>query len=189
MERRVYSVRGNSQRLDGGAMFGNAPKALWQEWAPPDEQNRIDLACRALLIREPSRAILFEAGIGAFFEPKLRARYGVVEERHVLLENLAALGVVPDVIVLSHLHFDHAGGVLAAYEAGQPLRLAFPNASFVVGKIAWERATNPIRGIARASSRNCKPSCKPPDSRSWRRRARCSARSIASISRTDTRRG
>src|SRR5262245_43889075 len=143
MERRVYSVRGNSQRLDGGAMFGNAPKALWQEWAPPDEQNRIELACRALLICEPSRAILFEAGIGAFFEPKLRARYGVVEERHVLLENLASIGVVPDVIVLSHLHFDHAGGVLAAYEAGKPLRLAFPKASFVVGKIAWERAMNP----------------------------------------------
>jgi glyoxylase-like metal-dependent hydrolase (beta-lactamase superfamily II) len=143
MERRVYSVAGNSQKLDGGAMFGNAPRALWREWAPPDEENRIDLACRTLVIREPSRTILFETGIGAFFEPKLRARYGVVEERHVLLESLGALGLEPDVIVLSHLHFDHAGGLLMEWEAGQPARLAFPSARFVAGRIAWERARAP----------------------------------------------
>jgi glyoxylase-like metal-dependent hydrolase (beta-lactamase superfamily II) len=146
MERRVYSVLGNAQKLDGGAMFGNAPKALWQEWSPPDQQNRIDLACRALLIREPARSILFETGIGAFFEPKLRARYGVVEARHVLLEELSAIGLAPEqiaVVVLSHLHFDHAGGLLAQYEEGQPLRLAFPKARFVVGKTAWERAIAP----------------------------------------------
>src|SRR5687767_10211275 len=119
MERRVYSVLGNSQKLDGGAMFGNAPKSLWQEWSPPDQQNRIDLACRALLIRELARSILFETGIGAFFEPKLRARYGVVEARHVLLDELSAIGLAPEqiaVVVLSHLHFDHAGGLLAPYE-------------------------------------------------------------------------
>ncbi len=146
MERRVFSVPGNTQRLDGGAMFGNAPKALWQEWTPPDAQNRIELACRALLVREPSRTILFEAGIGAFFEPKLRARYGVVEERHVLLENLASLGLGPeaiDVVVLSHLHFDHAGGLLTAYRDGEPLGLVFPEARFVVGKVAWARALAP----------------------------------------------
>jgi glyoxylase-like metal-dependent hydrolase (beta-lactamase superfamily II) len=139
-------VLGNSQRLDGGAMFGNAPKAMWEKWIAPDEQNRIPLACRCLLVREPNRLVLLEAGIGAFFEPTLRARYGVVEDRHVLLESLAAAGVKPehiDVIVFSHLHFDHAGGVLGPYEAGAPPRLVFPNATYIVGDEAWQRAVAP----------------------------------------------
>ncbi len=127
-------------------MFGNAPKAMWEKWIPPDELNRIPLACRCLVVRDAGRIILLEPGIGAFFEPALRKRYGVVEDRHVLLESLAAEGIKPeqvDVIVLSHLHFDHAGGVLAAYEEGAPLRLAFPNATYVVGAEAWQRAVAP----------------------------------------------
>jgi glyoxylase-like metal-dependent hydrolase (beta-lactamase superfamily II) len=90
--------------------------------------------------------VLLEAGIGAFFEPTLRARYGVVEQRHVLVDSLAAVGVKPadvDVIVLSHLHFDHAGGVLGAYEVGGPQGLVFPNATYIVGAEAWQRAVTP----------------------------------------------
>ena len=146
MERLLYSILGNSQKLDGGAMFGNAPKALWERWVSADDRNRIDLACRALLVREPDRLVLLEAGIGAFFEPKLRDRFGVNETHHVLLENLALMGVHHqdiDVIVLSHLHFDHAGGLLSAYEKGHAPRLLFPNAQFVVGRAAYERALNP----------------------------------------------
>lgn len=127
-------------------MFGNAPKALWQRWVEVDEQNRIPLACRALLLEESDRTLLFEAGIGAFFEPKLRARFGVQEENHVLLDNLKKLGVEPtdvDVVVLSHLHFDHAGGLLSAYEPNREFELVFPNAEFLVSKAAWERACNP----------------------------------------------
>jgi glyoxylase-like metal-dependent hydrolase (beta-lactamase superfamily II) len=127
-------------------MFGNAPKVMWERWIPPDERNRIPLACRCLVVRDNGRIILLEAGIGAFFEPALRERYGVVEDRHILIESLAAVGIAPadvNVIVLSHLHFDHAGGVLAAYEPGQPLRLAFPNATYVVGAEAWQRAIQP----------------------------------------------
>jgi len=146
MERLLYSVLGNSQKLDGGAMFGNAPKALWERWVHADERNRIDLACRALLIREPDRLILLEAGIGAFFEPKMRDRFGVVERHHVLLENLALMGIHHqdiDVVVLSHLHFDHAGGLLSAHERGREPRLLFPNAQFVVGETAYARAIDP----------------------------------------------
>ena len=144
---RVRSIEGNTQKLDGGAMFGNCPRALWSRWCPPDELNRIPLACRAMLVVEDSgRVILFEAGIGAFFEPKLRERYGVQESSHVLLESLAAQGLTPaqiDVVVLSHLHFDHAGGLLRPYEPDAPHRLAFPNARYVVGADAWERACAP----------------------------------------------
>ena len=144
--RTLTSITGNSQRLDGGAMFGNAPRAMWERWIRPDEQNRIPLACRCLLVRDGGRTILLETGIGAFFEPALRARYGVVEPEHVLLAHLADVGVRPedvDVIVLSHLHFDHAGGALAAWVEGAPLALAFPRASYVVGAEAWQRAVAP----------------------------------------------
>ena len=144
---KLWSLLGNSQKLDGGAMFGNAPRAMWEKWSPPDAQNRIDLACRALLATPlAGKTVLFEAGIGAFFEPKLRERYGVNEERHVLLESLAAAGFKPediDVVVLSHLHFDHAGGVLAQWQEGVAPKLVFPNASYVVGREHWERARQP----------------------------------------------
>jgi len=127
-------------------MFGNAPRALWSRWFEPDELHRIPLACRALLVEEEDRCVLFETGIGAFFEPKLRERFGVVEERHVLLDSLAELGLRHediDVVVLSHLHFDHAGGLLSPWSEGKEPELLFPNAGFVVGKKAWSRACQP----------------------------------------------
>ncbi|MCE5231707.1 MAG: MBL fold metallo-hydrolase [Mizugakiibacter sp.] len=144
---KLWSLPGNSQRLDGGAMFGNAPRAMWAQWIAPDAENRIPLACRCLLAAGlDGRNVLFETGIGAFFEPKLRERYGVVESQHVLLDSLARAGFRHediDVVVLSHLHFDHAGGLLAAWQEGQPPRLLFPNATFVVGREHWQRAQHP----------------------------------------------
>lgn len=143
---RISVALGNEQRLDGGAMFGNAPRAVWQRWCEPDEQGRIELACRCFLVDDGTRKILVEAGVGAFFEPQLRQRYGVVKQEHVLLSSLAALGVAPgdvDVVFLSHLHFDHAGGLLKAYREGQAHELCFPRAEYVVGQVAWERARSP----------------------------------------------
>jgi glyoxylase-like metal-dependent hydrolase (beta-lactamase superfamily II) len=144
--RLLYSVEGNAQKLDGGAMFGNAPRALWERWVIPDDQHRIDLACRALLIRENDRWILLETGIGAFFEPRLKERFGVQEPHHVLLENLDRLNLTHediDVVVLSHLHFDHAGGLLTAWEEDTPPELLFTSATYVVSRPAWERACTP----------------------------------------------
>lgn len=142
----LTSLLGNRQWLDGGAMFGNAPRALWSRWCPPDERGRIELACRALLLEHAGRRVLFEVGIGAFFDPKLRDRYGVDQEGHVLLESLREVGLGPsdiDVVVLSHLHFDHAGGLLSAWREGARSELLFSNARFVVSAGAWERARAP----------------------------------------------
>ena len=146
MQRTLTTLMGNSQRLDGGAMFGNAPKALWSRWTESDSLNRIPLACRCLLIQEPHRNILLEAGIGLFFEPKLKERFGVVEDTHRLLEELERVGLTHqdiDVVVLSHLHFDHAGGLLSSWTEKTPPTLLFPNATYVVGETAWERAADP----------------------------------------------
>jgi glyoxylase-like metal-dependent hydrolase (beta-lactamase superfamily II) len=144
---KLWSIRGNSQKLDGGAMFGNAPRAMWSKWLAPDEQNRVPLACRALLASPLNgKTVLFETGIGAFFEPKLRERYGVQESQHVLLDSLKKAGFDHqdiEVVVLSHLHFDHAGGLLAQWSEGKPPELLFPNATYVVGAEHWQRALEP----------------------------------------------
>jgi glyoxylase-like metal-dependent hydrolase (beta-lactamase superfamily II) len=144
---KLWSLIGNSQRLDGGAMFGNAPRAMWSRWVTPDAENRIPLACRCLLATGlDGRNVLFETGIGAFFDPAMRERFGVVEDRHVLLDSLAEAGLRHediDAVVLSHLHFDHAGGLLAPWAEGQPATLLFPNARFLVGAEHWARARDP----------------------------------------------
>jgi len=149
--KKLTSINGNSQKLDGGAMFGNAPKGMWQKWVEVDEFNRIDLACRCLLVQETladgnSRNILLEVGIGAFFEPKMKDRFGIVESNHVLLDSLAEAGLTHqdiDILILSHLHFDHIGGLLSEWSDGKEPELLFPNAKIIVGKKAWERAYAP----------------------------------------------
>jgi len=146
MKKILTSLIGNTQKLDGGAMFGNAPKTLWSKWMRSDEYNKINLACRALLIEDNQKLILLETGIGAFFEPKLKERYGVVESEHVLLNSLKEHGLSHrdiDVVIFSHLHFDHAGGVLSAWDENESCELLFTKAKFLVGKAAWERAVHP----------------------------------------------
>jgi len=142
----LTSLLGNSQRLDGGAMFGHVPKTLWSQWITPNDNNQIHLACRCLLIRDGDKTILLETGIGAFFEPKLKKRYGVAEDEHRLLQSLADVGLTDgdiDIVILSHLHFDHAGGLLSAWQADKEPTLLFPNANYVVSQQAWQRACQP----------------------------------------------
>jgi glyoxylase-like metal-dependent hydrolase (beta-lactamase superfamily II) len=146
MRSTISSIEGNRQMLDGGSMFGNAPRTVWEKWIKPDAIGRIPLACRCLLLQFEGVKVLCEAGIGAFFEPKLAERYGVqTPEHHLLLENLERAGHSPDSIdfvILSHLHFDHAGGLLPAFGRDDG-GLVFPKAKFIVGKDAWDRALHP----------------------------------------------
>lgn len=149
MSIKLTAIEGNGQRLDGGAMFGNAPKAVWEKWIAPDDRNRIPLACRALLIEWDDKKILCEAGIGTFMDPKLADRFGVQDPSVAkLIENLKRVGVTPsdiDYVILSHLHFDHAGGILPSFSELQQgnEKLLFPNAQYLVGKVAFERSLDP----------------------------------------------
>ena len=163
-DKRIWSILGNSQRLDGGAMFGNVPKAMWSQWVEPADDNSIPLACRAMLVEDDGRLILFETGVGSFFSPKLRARYGVQEDRHVLLDNLEAAGFSPDdidIVVLSHLHFDHAGGLLS------PLTWYSPKLASSSAGMPGSGPRTPTPGIARRSSRSFRPSSKKAVASRW----------------------
>ena len=142
----LKSLQGNPMLLDGGAMFGNAPRAMWSQWMAPDTNNRVRISSNCLLVKTPKTRILFETGTGAYLPPALKKRYGVMEESHVLLDSLAEEGLSHrDIshVILSHLHFDHSGGLLSAHEPGRGSRLLFPQARFITGKANFERCLSP----------------------------------------------
>ncbi len=113
-------------------MFGNIPKKIWSRWMAPDELNRFPAGSRALLAITGNHKTLFETGFGAYMEPRLRERFGMEESGHILLKSLERAGVSHEEIteiILSHLHFDHAGGLLSAWKEGEEADLLFPNAT------------------------------------------------------------
>lgn len=125
-------VRGPEFRLDGGAMFGVVPKVLWERRLPADERNRVRLATNCLLVRGGDFTAIVESGIGSKWDEKSRDQYAI-DERTTVEGSLARLGVAPadvDALVLSHLHFDHAGG--ATRREGDALVPTFPNATLYV---------------------------------------------------------
>ncbi|MCF8045176.1 MAG: MBL fold metallo-hydrolase [Desulfarculaceae bacterium] len=147
MKTRITSLAGNKMKLDGGSMFGNAPKALWSRWLSCDDHNRIDIASRSLLIETENEKILFETGVGHYLDPSMQKRFGIEEDRHVLLDSLEDIGVEPAEItrvVLSHLHFDHAGGLLEKRDGSDgEFGLAFPSAEYIAGEKNFDRAVSP----------------------------------------------
>jgi glyoxylase-like metal-dependent hydrolase (beta-lactamase superfamily II) len=129
---RLDIVRDCFFRLDGGAMFGVVPKTLWERKFPADARNRIRLATNCLLVRGPGFTLLVESGLGEKWDARSREMYSI-EPDPGLERSLEALGVRPadiDALVLSHLHFDHAGGA-TRIENGA-LVPSFPNATLYV---------------------------------------------------------
>jgi len=131
-------------RLDGGAMFGTVPKPLWQKRAPADDKNRITLAMRPLLVRSAAGLMLIDAGIGDKMDEKSTTIYGIDRSRN-LDHALADAGLTADSIQLvlaSHLHFDHAGG-FTTRDADGTIRPRFRHARYVARTAEWEDATHP----------------------------------------------
>lgn len=140
----VYPIETGSFALDGGAMFGVVPKMLWEKTNPPDERNRIPMAARALLLIGGGRTILVDVGNGAKFNERLTSIYKIDVSRADLLSSLRSRGVAPDDVtdvILTHLHFDHAGG--STCRENREIRPTFPHARYHVQKDHWKAAHNP----------------------------------------------
>jgi methylmalonyl-CoA epimerase len=130
--------------LDGGAMFGVVPRTLWEKRLPPDERNRIPLGMRPLLVRGGGKTLIIDAGCGDKMEAKSAEIYGLDRQYH-LDHSLAGAGVSPediDVVVASHLHFDHVGGFTMRAADGRIVP-RFPRARYIAHRGEWEDATHP----------------------------------------------
>jgi methylmalonyl-CoA epimerase len=136
----VVSVFDGFFQLDGGAMFGVVPKPLWAKKTAADEKNRILLAMRPLVVRGV-RTMLIDAGLGDKEDRKFHDIYGVDRSRN-LDHTLAEAGLTRediDIVLATHLHFDHAGG-FTTRDAGGRVRPAFPRAQYVVRRGEWDDA-------------------------------------------------
>ena len=130
--------------LDGGAMFGVVPKTLWNQTNPSDENNRVELAMRVLLVLFEDRKILVDVGAGEKYSPKQQKIFKWDNRESDLKKSLRQHGIRPEEVtdvVLTHCHFDHAGG--GTEFRGRQLQLTFPRAIYYVQAKHWEWALNP----------------------------------------------
>lgn len=146
-------VRECSFKLDGGAMFGVVPKPMWNKVSPADEQNRVGLVCNLLVIRTPNGNVLVETGMGSRWTDKEKSRYDVVSnvKPESMLSSVGLSNDQIDGVIISHLHFDHAGG--ATIERDGNLYPTFPKARYFVQHGEWDFAHN-ANARAKASYRS-----------------------------------
>ena len=151
---RIRSVVLDLFRLDGGAMFGSVPKTLWSRLIPADEKNRIQLCCRVLVVEDGDRRILIDCGMGRKWRDKEREIFAI---EHLTDNGAADVLGSPTHIILTHLHFDHAGGITSAGSDGHPA-LTFPNAEVFVSRKNYDHARNPgVRERASYLAENIAP--------------------------------
>ena len=139
----VNIVSDGRLKLDGGAMFGLVPKLLWERKVKVDRRNRVTLGLNCLLIQSPDATILVDTGIGTKESARVKDRHGLTSSR--LLRSLKAHGVSPrdvNMVVLTHLHFDHCGGNTRLNRNGD-LVPTFPRATYIVQRSCWEDANAP----------------------------------------------
>jgi glyoxylase-like metal-dependent hydrolase (beta-lactamase superfamily II) len=139
----LISLHDGFFRLDGGAMFGVVPRPLWEVSFPPDARNRVRLAMRPLVVRGV-RTMIIDAGLGGKEDARFQERHAVERARN-LDDTLAEAGLTVDdidIVLASHLHFDHAGG-FTVRDADGRLRPRFPRARYVARRGEWDDATSP----------------------------------------------
>lgn len=148
----LYSIPTGEFALDGGAMFGTVPKVLWEKSNPADNQNRIPMEARAMLLKSADRNILIDCGNGTDFVPKYGEKLGskfaeiyqIQKDGNSLLKSLEKQNLHPediDAVILTHLHFDHAGGATTVKNGS--LVPTFPNATYYLQKANYETALKP----------------------------------------------
>lgn len=128
--------------LDGGGMFGVIPRPMWEKKMTPDARNRVTLAMNCFLIRSGGKLILVETGAGDKMNAKLRDIYALEDSQ--LVKELNRLDVKPediDIVVLTHLHFDHCGG--STVQRNDKILPVFPNARYVTQRGEFEHALKP----------------------------------------------
>jgi methylmalonyl-CoA epimerase len=141
-ELELISLSDGFLRMDGGLMFGIVPKAQWSVAAPADARNRVTLGMRPLIVRG-ARTMIIDAGLGRKGDAAFEDAYGV-DHRYNLDRALADARLAPediDIVLASHLHFDHAGGFTVRDVSGR-LRPRFPRAQYIVRRGEWEDATH-----------------------------------------------
>ena len=157
---KLYPIETGNFKLDGGAMFGVVPKAIWNKTNPSDANNLIDLAARCLLIEDGNRLILIDNGMGNKQSEKFFGYYSLWGT-HSLDNSLAKYGFHRDDITdvfLTHLHFDHCGGSVNWNAAKTGYEIAFKTAKYWTNENHWEWATNPnLREKASFLSENILP--------------------------------
>lgn len=144
-EYKLYSIQTGFFKLDGGAMFGVVPKPLWSKTNPSDEKNRIEMCMRALLLISDKRKIIIDNGAGNKLNDKLKDIYAIDHSSFTLDKELSKYGLKPDDItdvIITHLHFDHAGGSTRINE-DQQIIPTFNNAVYHIQKTQWDWALNP----------------------------------------------
>ena len=131
-------------KLDGGAMMGSVPKVLWNKTNPSDDLNRIVLSMRCLLLDNGNDVVLIETGIGNKNNQKFIDMFCIVQSSFPLKDELKKHGYdLEDIthVILTHLHFDHAGG--ATYFDGIDILPTFPNAEYIISETNWNSGINP----------------------------------------------
>jgi glyoxylase-like metal-dependent hydrolase (beta-lactamase superfamily II) len=139
----VRVISDGSYLLDGGLVYGQIPKVVWEKDSKPDRKNRVRLGLNCLLIQTPDRNILIDTGVGARHPERNKELYGLSSSK--LLRNLRANGLTVrdiDTVVLTCLHFDHAGGITRLDRQGNVIP-TFPNAIIMVQRSAFERLQAP----------------------------------------------
>ncbi|MBI2855548.1 MAG: MBL fold metallo-hydrolase [Chloroflexi bacterium] len=130
-------------KIDGGSIFGQVPKTLWEQKTKPDRWNRVSLGLNCLLVRTAYGNILVDTGVGSKETGKTREAYGLTSSklgRGLKEEGLAAKDISG--VILTHLHFDHSGGCTKIDRSGNAIP-AFPKATYYVQQACWDEANNP----------------------------------------------